>query len=103
MPFVKGQSGNPLGLKRSKPFRDALTMEAALAENGEETPAKPGSIRWAARELLKRAASDTASFKEAADRLDGKVPQAIVGDDEEPAIQTVTRIELVAPDVNTKD
>ena len=87
-------AGRPKGVpNKDKPFRDALRIEAALAEGGEDTPAKPGTIRYAARELLKRAAVDTASFREAADRLDGKVPQAIVGDDEEPPVRTVTRIE----------
>ena len=61
-------------------------MEAALAENGEPTPAQPGSIRYAARKLLERAGEETAAFREAADRLDGKVPQAMVGDEEHPPV-----------------
>lgn len=103
MPFQKGQSGNPLGAKRDKPFREALKIEAALAEDGQPSPAPKGSIRYAARQLLERAAQDTASFREAADRLDGKVPQAIIGDEDEAPIQTVTRIEIVAPSIVQKD
>jgi hypothetical protein len=39
---------------------------------------------------------DTAAAKEIADRLDGKVAQAVIGgDDEDPAIRTITKIELV--------
>jgi hypothetical protein len=57
-------------------------MEAALAERGEETPAPKGSLRWIARKQLERAGEDTAAAKEIADRLDGKVPQAVGGDDE---------------------
>ena len=92
------------GQQRDKPFRDALRVEAALAENGEETPAKPGSIRWSARQLLMRAGTDTAAFREAADRLDGKPAQAIIGGDEEDnPIAVVTRIELVALDGDTSD
>jgi hypothetical protein len=52
-------------------------MEAALAENGEQTPAKPGSLRFIARQLLKRAGEDTASAKEVGDRFDGKPAQAV--------------------------
>ena len=68
------------GQIRAKPFRDALRMESKLAEDGIATPAPPGSIRFAARQLLERAAIDTAAFREAADRLDGKVAQSIDGD-----------------------
>jgi len=85
--------GNPLGQVRAKPFREALTMEAKLAEAGEETPAKKGSLRWIARQLLERAGSDTPTAIAVADRLDGKPPQAIVGDDEADPIRTVTKIE----------
>jgi hypothetical protein len=68
---------------KDKPFRDALRMEARLAEQGEDTPAKPGSLRYIARQLLLRGADETAAVKEIADRLDGKVPQGIVGDADE--------------------
>jgi hypothetical protein len=78
-------------------------MEAALAENGEETPAHPGSLRHIARQLLIRAAQETAAAREVGDRLDGKPAQAIVGDDELPPVAVVTRIELVAADDDAKD
>lgn len=71
-------------------------MEAALADQGEETPAKLGSLRFIARQLLIRAANETAAAREIGDRLDGKPAQAIIGGEEDdPAIQTVTKIELV--------
>lgn len=73
---------NPRGQQRDKPFRDALRVEAKLAGDGDETPAPKGSLRWIARELLIRAGAETAAAKEVADRLDGKVAQAIVGDDD---------------------
>lgn len=75
------------GQQRDKPFRDALRMEARAAESGqavEELP--PGSLRRIARNLLLRACDATDSAKEVADRLDGKVPQAVVGDDEHPPV-----------------
>lgn len=98
--------GRPAGSpNKDKPFRDALRIEAKLAEDGEETPAKPGSLRYIARQLLVRAGSDTASTREVGDRLDGKPAQAIIGgEDDDPAIQTVTKIELIGvrpPDQDT--
>lgn len=99
MPFQKGQSGNPLGARITKPFRDALRIEEALAADGQETPAKPGTLRFIARQMLIRAGEETADAKEVADRLDGKVAQAIVGDDEaDPIRLQVIERRIVKPD-----
>jgi hypothetical protein len=68
---------NPKGQLRDKPFREALNIERLLAEKGEESPAPEGSLRWIARQMLKRAGADTPTAKEVADRLDGKVAQAL--------------------------
>jgi len=71
-------AGRPKGsLNKDKPFREAIRMEAALAEKGKDTPAKKGSIRWIARQLLERAGLETAAAKEIGDRLDGKPAQAV--------------------------
>jgi hypothetical protein len=71
-------AGRPAGSpNKDKPFRDAIKIEAALAENGDETPAPEGSLRWIARQLLKRAGAETAAAKEVGDRLDGKAAQAL--------------------------
>jgi hypothetical protein len=71
-------AGRPKGSQnKDKPFRDALRMEAALAETGEPTPAKPGTIRYIARQLLIRGGEETAAAKEVGDRLDGKPAQAV--------------------------
>lgn len=73
---------NPRGQQRDKPFRDALRME--IAEAGEDFKA----LRPIAAALMSKAtAGDVQAIKELADRLDGKVPQAIVGDDEHGPIQ----------------
>lgn len=83
----------PIGAQnKDKPFRDALRMEAALAEQGEDTPAYKGSLRYIARQLLIRAAEETAAAREIGDRLDGKVPQAIAGADGEGPIKTVLEV-----------
>jgi hypothetical protein len=82
-------AGRPAGAEnKHKPVRDALRMEMLLAEEGKETPAHKGSLRWAARQMLIRAGEETQAFKEIADRLDGKVPQGIGGTDELPPIET---------------
>lgn len=70
--------GRPAGSpNKDKPFRDALRMEAALLESGEESPAPKGSLRYIARQLLIRAGEDTPSAKEVGDRFDGKPAQAV--------------------------
>ena len=83
------------GRKQEKPFRDALRMElAALSEND------PKALRGIARVLLDKAAEgDIQAMKELFDRVDGKVPQAVVGDDESDPISLVHVIErrLVRP------
>ena len=91
MPF---QPGNTEATKKgkNKPYADALRMEAALAENGEPSPAKKGSLRWIARRQLELAGTDTAAAREVADRLDGKVPQAIAGIDENEGLKPLVPI-----------
>jgi len=71
-------AGRPAGSQnKDKPFRDALKMEAALAESEQESPAPKGSLRWIARQLLIRAGEETAAAKEVGDRLDGKPAQSV--------------------------
>jgi hypothetical protein len=83
--FQPGQSGNPGGKPKQKPFKDALLMEAKLAEAGEPSPAPKGSLRWNARKLLEQ--GDVSAIREIADRLDGKVPQGVIGGEpDDPAI-----------------
>lgn len=86
MTFKPGQSGNPGGRPKSKPFKEALMIEALAAERGEKCFAKKGSLRWNARQLLNL--GEVPAIKEIADRLDGKVTQGISGPDGGP-IQTI--------------
>lgn len=74
---------NPRGQQRDKPFRDALRMEIAAA--GEDHKA----LRAVAVALMMKASSgDVPAIREIADRLDGKVPQAIIGGEEDdPPVQ----------------
>lgn len=96
-------AGRPPGSQnKDKPVRDALRIEAALLENGEETPAKPGSLRHSARQMLIRAGSDTQTFREVADRLDGKPAQAIGGDDELGPIKNIIEVSWKSDDSESK-
>lgn len=67
------------GRKQEKPFRDALRME--LAAVGDDQKA----LRLIARKLINMAMEDGKldAIKELADRTDGKVPQAVIGGDED--------------------
>ena len=88
---------NPRGQQRDKPFRDALRMEFKALESGETIEHPPGSLRWNAQQLLLK--GDVNSIREIADRLDGKVPQALTGADDTPLIPEFSeeqRIKAVA-------
>lgn len=100
MTFEAGKSGNPGGRPKSKPFKEALLMEALSAERGEKCIAKRGSLRWNARQLLEL--GEVPAIREIADRLDGKVPQAIAGDEESP-LTMVHRIERHIVRTNATD
>jgi hypothetical protein len=99
MAFEKGQSGNPGGRPKEKPFRDALRAE--LAALGADDPK---ALRGLARNLLKIAAGDEGlqAIKEVADRLDGKPVQAIENSEDGPLemIHRIERIIVNAPDPN---
>ena|ERR1700733_7391607 len=97
MAFQAGQSGNPGGRPKEKPFRDALRLE--LAALGDDDPK---ALRGLARKLLASAAGDDGlqAIREVADRLDGKPAQAIANDDE--AFQVILQ-PLVRKIVDPKD
>ncbi len=86
MPFEKGRSGNPGG----RPKENAEVKRLAR-EQGEASIAKLVALRDSADERVALAAAQALL-----DRAFGKPAQAIIGGDEDdPAIKTVTRIELV--------
>jgi hypothetical protein len=45
MPFQPGNQ-EARKAKKAKPFRDALRIEMAAAEQGQPCPAPKGSLRW---------------------------------------------------------
>jgi hypothetical protein len=75
MPFVPGRSGNPGGERAQRIFRDALTASLKRCEGNVER------IQLVADRLVDNAiAGDTVAIREIADRIDGKMAQAVEGD-----------------------
>lgn len=67
-------------------FREMLQL--AVNEQQDGLPV----LRALADALVKRGRTgDVQAIREIADRLDGKVPQAIVGDDEHPPVSVIER------------
>ena len=93
MPFVPGQSGNPSGRpKRVKIWQNAISR--AIKRREEDDPL---ALERLAEKLLKKIdEGDVTAIKEFGDRTDGKVAQAIIGDDEEDPVSVRTIITGVA-------
>ena len=73
--MAKEGNPNPTGRKADKIVRDALL--GALRQD-------PDKLKKAAEKTWDKAIEgDLAAFKEIADRLDGKAPQAIIGGDKD--------------------
>lgn len=76
---------------KEKSFANMLNI--AIKEATEQGGTK---LRAVADALIEKAITgDVPAIKEIADRLDGKVPQAVVGDDDEDAIKVVAEIKRV--------
>jgi hypothetical protein len=88
MAWQAGQSGNPGGRPKEKPFRDALRMEEKELANEVRIQHPPGSLRWHAQNLLLN--GEMSATREIADRFDGKPAQAVVGDDDADPISVRT-------------
>ena len=71
------RTGRPVGAtNKDKPFRAALVRALEIADNN------PKKLDELAEALIAKARQgDVTALKEMADRLDGRVPQAVVGDD----------------------
>lgn len=94
MTFQPGVSGNPLGRKKERIWRNAL--ERAVKRHMD------GKIDYLAIDALADAlvaaglAGEVNALREIGDRIDGKVPQALIGGDEDDAPISVQLVELVA-------
>ena len=71
------RTGRPVGAtNKDKPFRAALVRALGIADNN------PEKLDKLAEALIAKAKTgDVAALREVSDRLDGKVAQAVVGDD----------------------
>ena len=71
------RTGRPVGAtNKDKPFRAALVRALGIADNN------PEKLDKLAEALIAKAKTgDVAALREVSDRLDGRVPQAVVGDD----------------------
>ena len=71
------RTGRPVGVtNKDKPFRAALVRALEIADDN------PKKLDELARALIAKAKTgDVAALREVSDRLDGKVAQAVVGDD----------------------
>ncbi len=67
-----------------------MAQAAADSEYGLDGFKAPmGSLRWIAKKMLLRAGHEVASAKEVADRLDGRVPYKMGGDEEGDPISVI--------------
>jgi hypothetical protein len=84
----------PKGAWSEKKFRDALNL--AVSEEGAGGVRK---IRLIADKLVEAALNgEVQAIKEVGDRLDGKPAQAVVGDDDAPAIRMIAEVRRVIVD-----
>ena len=92
------QPGNKCGKgRKDKPWRDALVMALKRAELGN-------AIHLIADRCVADAlAGDKDARREIAERMDGKVPQAIAGDDGSDPVRLLQRIERVIVDPRHQD
>lgn len=93
MPFEKGKSGNPNGRRKEKKFTQALA--AAL-----EAEDKVKLYQLRDKLISEALAGESWAMKELLERYEGKVPQALIGDDDADPINVLARIEriIVKPD-----
>jgi hypothetical protein len=94
MPFEPGnQESKKADHRRAKLFRDALLVELKKADGDVER------IQLVAAKLVEQAiGGNVHAIKEIGDRVDGKVPTPVVGDDEHDPINMITEIRRVIVD-----
>jgi hypothetical protein len=88
--------GSPSKKAPSGPYADKLWREALRKAVMKRVEGEQRLDRIAERVVSAAESGDDKAYREIGDRLDGKPAQAIVGGDEnDPAIRVITRIERV--------
>ena len=87
------------GRRKDKPFRDAIMLalnKIEMLDDGTETK----RLNLLAEATVKKALTgDVPAIKEVADRVDGKVPQGVIGgEDDDPAVKVLQQIERLIVD-----
>ncbi len=83
--------GRPKGSKNKKRIWEHALRRALLEREGKRGPRNLDLIAKAA--VAAAMTGKVEAWKEIGDRIDGKVPQALVGDSESDAIRVIARIE----------
>lgn len=96
MVFQPGQSGNAGGRPKSREWTEAIRK--AVHSIPEDDPLKRKRLELLAEALVLKAQSgDVMALEAIGNRLEGKVPQALIGDEDGPAILTEVRVTIVDP------
>jgi len=95
MAFQPGESGNPGGRAKAKPYKEAL-LRVLMREEGDMPAGKTYLDKMATKHVQTALDGDVPAIRDIADRLDGKPAQSIVGGDEDDnPINMIHRIERV--------
>lgn len=101
MPFEPGKSGNPGGRAKAKPYKDMLNL-ILLREHGDLPPVHKNNLEAVVSQHVRKALEgDMQAINGIADRLDGKPPQAVVGDADADPIAMVHQIQRIIVDTNS--
>lgn len=101
-PWKPGQSGNPAGRRKEKPFRDALNIVINEAMEVEGVGAVKRLRLIAVALAAKAMEGDVGAIREIADRLDGKaVQQTILNGDDDGGPVVIEKVERVIVDPKT--
>lgn len=93
MVFQPGKSGNPSGRPKDRPWKDAIRRALARAKDVGDRR-ELDQLAWTL--LAKAADGDISALQEVANRLDGRVPQPVVGDDDADPVTVRTIVTGVA-------
>lgn len=98
MAFQPGVSGNPGGRPKRKVWTEAI--KEAIEEIDQIDPQQRPRIKLLAQALVAAGlAGEVQALREIGDRVEGKVPQALIGDNDADPINVVNKIvrEVVRP------